>query len=44
LRRARDFVQRARTSELGVFEKVNPLRLEAFEIRFLARREAPDAR
>jgi hypothetical protein len=41
LRRARDIVQRARTSELGVFEKANPLWLEAFEIRFLARREAP---
>ncbi|MBY0286751.1 MAG: hypothetical protein K2X52_06345 [Mycobacteriaceae bacterium] len=42
LRRARDFTGRARTGETGVFEKTNPLRLEAFEIRFLARRQAPD--
>jgi hypothetical protein len=42
LRRARDFTRHARTGELGVLEKTKPLWLEAFKIRFLARREAPD--
>jgi hypothetical protein len=41
LRRARDFIRQARTNGSGVFEPANPLRFEAFEIRYLARREAP---
>ena len=41
LRRARDFIRQARLSGIGVFNPANPLRFEAFEIRYLARREAP---
>jgi hypothetical protein len=41
LRRAREFIQQARMSGIGVFSPANPLRFEAFEIRYLARREAP---
>jgi hypothetical protein len=41
LRRAREFVRRARLNGDGVFNPVNPLRFEAFEIRYLGRREAP---
>jgi endonuclease YncB( thermonuclease family) len=42
LRRARDAVKSARTAGSGVFNPANPLRFEAFEIRFLGRREAPN--
>ena len=42
LRRARRFVQEARTGKHGVFDPADPLRLEAFEIRYLARRQATD--
>jgi hypothetical protein len=41
LRRARDFIRQARLAGIGVFNPANPLRFEAFEIRYLARREAP---
>lgn len=42
LRRARDFVRQARTSGMGVFNPANPLRFEAFEVRYLGRRETPN--
>lgn len=42
LRRARDFVRQARTNKLGVFRAANPLRFEAFEVRYLGRREIPN--
>jgi hypothetical protein len=42
LRRARGFVRQARTNTMGVFNSTNPLRLEAFEVRYLGRREAPN--
>lgn len=42
LRRARNFVKQARNDGIGVFEAANPLRFEAFEIRYLGRREAPN--
>ncbi len=44
LRRARDFVRQARANASGntVFDPNNPLRLEAFEVRYLGRREAPN--
>jgi len=41
LRRAREFVRQARLNGDGVFDPTNPLRFEAFEIRYLGRREAP---
>ena len=41
LRRAREFVHQARTLKSGVFDGANPLRFEAFEIRYLGRRELP---
>ena len=41
LKRARDFVKAARAERLGVFEAADPLRFEAFEIRYLGRKEAP---
>jgi len=41
LRRARDFISQARVNGSGVFNPANPLRFEAFEIRYLGRREAP---
>jgi len=41
LRQARDFVRQARSNRLGVFNTANPLRFEAFEVRYLGRREAP---
>ena len=41
LRRARDFVKAARSAGLGVFAPADPLQFEAFEIRYLGRREAP---
>jgi hypothetical protein len=42
LRRARDFVKAARAAGLGVFDPADPLRFEAFEVRYLGRREAPN--
>ena len=42
LKRARTFVKQARASEEGVFDPQDPLRFEAFEIRYLARRQGPD--
>lgn len=41
LRRARDFVRQARANGIGVFNPANPLRFEAFEVRYLGRRETP---
>lgn len=41
LRRARDLVRQARANGIGVFDPANPLRFEAFEVRYLGRREAP---
>jgi hypothetical protein len=41
LKRARDFVKAARAAALGVFEAADPLRFEAFEIRYLGRAELP---
>lgn len=41
LRRARDFVRAARAAGIGVFNPADPLLFEAFEIRYLGRREAP---
>lgn len=44
LKRARDFVKQARAnpSATSVFNPANPLRFEAFEIRYLGRREQPN--
>lgn len=42
LRRARDFVRQARANGIGVFNPANPLRFEAFEVRYLGRRESPN--
>lgn len=39
---ARGWVADARKKKLGVYAKADPLRLEAFEVRFLARRQPPD--
>ncbi|WP_293005660.1 hypothetical protein [Nitrosomonas sp.] len=41
LRRTRDFVRQARANGMGVFNPANPLRFEAFEVRYLGRRELP---
>ena len=41
LKRAREAVKTARTNGLGVFDTADPLEFEAFEIRYLGRREAP---
>ncbi len=41
LRRARNFTRQARANGSGVFN-ANPLRFEAFEVRYLGRREAPN--
>jgi hypothetical protein len=41
LRRARDFVRQARINEIGIFNPINPLLFEAFEIRYLGRRQPP---
>ena len=41
LKRARDAVKSARAAGIGVFTPADPLRFEAFEIRFLGRAEAP---
>lgn len=42
LRRARQSVQRARSQHLGIFDARQPLLLEPFELRYLARRSLPD--
>lgn len=42
LRRARDAVRAARQQQVGLFDADDPLRLEPFEVRFLARRRPPD--
>lgn len=42
LREAREAVAAARAAGEGIFDAREPLRLHAFELRFLARREAPD--
>ncbi len=42
LRRARDFARQARANGAGVFNPANPLRFEAFEVRYLGRREPPN--
>jgi endonuclease YncB( thermonuclease family) len=42
LQRAREFVRRARQDSRGVFDAADPLRFEAFEIRYIGRREAPN--
>ena len=41
MKRVRDAVRSARTAGLGVFDPADPLRFEAFEIRYLGRGEAP---
>jgi hypothetical protein len=41
LRLARDFVRQARANKRGVCDQANPLRFEAFEVRYLGRRELP---
>jgi hypothetical protein len=41
LKAARDAVKSARAGGRGVFDPADPLRFEAFEIRFLGRKEAP---
>jgi hypothetical protein len=41
LRAARDDVHAARLGRIGIFDGHEPLRLEPFELRFLARRETP---
>jgi hypothetical protein len=42
LRRARDFVKAARAAGLGIFDPADPLQFEAFEVRYLGRRVAPN--
>lgn len=42
LRQAREWVQNARQQETGVFDANDPLKLQAFELRFLAQRRAPN--
>jgi len=42
LREARDFVRQARANGSGVFDPANPLRFEAFEVRYLGRGGLPD--
>jgi hypothetical protein len=39
---AREAIRTARAQRLGIFDAANPLRLQPFEIRFLARRLPPD--
>jgi hypothetical protein len=41
LRVARDDVHAARVARIGLFDAAEPLRLEPFELRYLARREPP---
>ncbi|GAA0903355.1 thermonuclease family protein [Virgisporangium aurantiacum] len=42
LRNARTWTQNARSQHLGLHEAGDPLRLQPFELRFLARRQPPD--
>lgn len=42
LSRARNFARQARANKIGVFNSANPLRFEAFEVRYLGRREVPN--
>ena len=42
LKKARDSVSSARAAGLGAFDPTDPLRFEAFEIRYLGRAEAPN--
>jgi len=42
LRLAREGIQDARQQKVGVFDAYDPLRLEPFEVRFLARRCPPN--
>jgi len=42
LKKARDFVKNARAAGVGVFDPADPLRFEAFEIRYLGRGEPPN--
>jgi hypothetical protein len=41
LKRARDLVKNARATGIGVFDPVDPLKFEAFEVRYLGRAEVP---
>lgn len=41
LKRARDLVKNARATGIGVFDPADPLKFEAFEVRYLGRAEAP---
>lgn len=42
LKIARQWVREARKQKIGIFDANNPLRLEPFEVRFLARQRPPD--
>jgi len=42
LGRAREWVQHARQRQIGIYDETNPLQIEPFEVRFLARRRPPD--
>lgn len=42
LRQAREFTQHARANKIGVFDPANPLRFEAFEVRYLGERKVPN--
>lgn len=41
-RAARESIRQAREKKIGIFDASAPLRLQPFEVRFLARRSAPD--
>lgn len=41
LKRSRDLVRQAREARRGVFEATDPLQFEAFEVRYLGRKEVP---
>jgi endonuclease YncB( thermonuclease family) len=41
LSRARNWIRSAREEKSGIFSDINPLQLEPFELRFLARRQPP---
>jgi endonuclease YncB( thermonuclease family) len=42
VREAREFVAAARKKHIGIFNKENPLRIEPFELRYLAGRRPPE--
>ncbi|RMG37421.1 MAG: hypothetical protein D6725_08940, partial [Planctomycetota bacterium] len=42
LQRARDHVRRARAAHRGCFDAMDPLLLDPFELRFLARQQPPE--